>query len=168
MKRRIRICILVLLLSLLCACKETPTEPFRFAEYTFADTTFIYDGAFYDVSTRVPSINAITSVETVGRKLVIECHVGPKNSVYCIFDAERGAFDKDIFGCNLTWHANDISTAVYSFRSDVCSYDGTILKSYALTDGAYIRDLAFSEDNTALTVTIWGESEDRTDTIKLK
>ncbi len=169
MKKRthILVWILILLLTLFCACKETPAEPFQFAEYTFADTTFTYDGEHYDVSTRAPLINAIRSVETVGRKLVIQCHTGPKNAVYCIFDAEQKTFEQDIIGCNLTWHSNDLSTAVYSFWSDVRMYDGTILKSYELTDGAYILDLAFSEDNTRLIVTIWGESEDDTDTISL-
>ena len=137
-------------------------------EFSFEGTVFHYGGHDYDVSSRAGPINSILSAVPVGQKIVIECHVGPKNGVYCIFDTETASFDEDIIGDHLIWHSDDITTAVYSFWSEVYAYDGTFLKSYDLAEDAYLYDLAFSDDHTELEVTIvHGDGTDETDTIGL-
>lgn len=60
------------------------TPSFEEKDFLFEDTTFYYDGQGYDVASRVESINSILSAIQVGEKIVVECHVGPKNGVYCI------------------------------------------------------------------------------------
>ena len=66
------------------------------ARFSFEGTVFHYGNHDYDVSTRNQSINSILSAVPVGQKIVIKCHVGPKNGVYCIFDTESESFDEDI------------------------------------------------------------------------
>lgn len=113
-------------------------------------------------------INSIIDVIPVGEKIVVECHVGPKNAVYCIFDTTSQSFESDLIGCNLIWYDNDIKTAVYSFWSDIYAYDGSVIKSYDFTDNEFISDLMFSDDNTKLIVTICtDDGGERSDTIEL-
>lgn len=108
------------------------------------------------------------SVTPAREKLVIECHVGPKNSIYCIFDTKSKCFDTDLTGNHLTWYNNDITTSVYSFWSDVYAYDGSIIKAYDLAENEFIHDLAFSDHDTKLNVTIiCDEGTERIDTIDL-
>ena len=66
------------------------------ARFSFEGTVFHYGNHDYDVSARNQSINSILSAVPVGQKIVIKCHVGPKNGVYCIFDTESESFDEDI------------------------------------------------------------------------
>ena len=142
------------------------------AEYSFDRTTFYYGDSSYDLTSRCEAINSILSVAPVGEKLVIECHVGPKNGVYCIFDTKSKAFDTDLVGANLTWYNDDITTSVYSFWSDVYAYDGSIVKSYDLAENEFIYDLTLSDNGTngtKLNVTIVCiDGTDRTDTINLQ
>lgn len=70
------------------------------------------------------------------------------------FDTVSKSFKADIRGNHLIWYHDDITTAVYSFWSDVYSYDGSLIQSYDLAENEFIYDLAFSEENTQLTVTI--------------
>lgn len=138
------------------------------ANFSFEGTIFHYGTHDYDVSSRNQSINGILSAIPVGQKIVIECHVGPKNGVYCIFDTESESFDEDIIGNNLIWHSDDIATSVYSFWSEVHTYDGDIIKTYNLAEDALIYDLKFSDDCTKIDVTIVDDDgTDETDTIAL-
>lgn len=138
------------------------------ASFSFEGTVFHYGTHDYDVSSRNQSINSILSAIPVGQKIVIECHVGPKNGVYCIFDTESESFDDDIIGNNLIWHSDDIATAVYSFWSEVHTYDGGIIKTYDLAEDALIYGLKFSDDCTKIDVTIMhDDGTDETDTIAL-
>lgn len=114
------------------------------AEFSFEGTVFHYETHDYDVSSRNQSINSILSAVPVGQKIVIECHAGPKNGVYCIFDTESESFDEDIMGNHLTWHSDDITTSVYSFWSEVHTYDGSVIKTYDLAEDALIYGLKFS------------------------
>lgn len=91
-------------------------------EFSFEGTIFHYGEQSYDVTSRVEAINSILSAVPVGDKIVIECHVGPKNGVYCIFNTVSESFETDIYGNHLIWHSDDITTAVYSFWSDVYTY----------------------------------------------
>lgn len=136
--------------------------------FSFDGTVFHYGDHDYDLSDRVETINSIVSILPAGNKIVIQCHVGPKNGIYCIFDTESQTFDDDIRGNNLIWHDDDITTAVYSFGSGIYAYDGSLIKSYELTDSAYIYDLAFDDHNTRLNVTIFRIDDDEMeDTIAL-
>lgn len=138
------------------------------SEFSFEKTTFHYGEHSYDLTSRVKAINHILSAVLVGEKIVIEGHAGPKNGVYCIFDTVDETFDSDLKGNHLTWYNDDITTAVYSFWSDVYAYDGNIIRSYDLTENEFIYDLAFSDDHTALRVTIVAEDEtERVDIIRL-
>ena len=104
----------------------------------------------------------------VGEKIVVECHVGPKNEVYCIFDTVSKSFVGDLTGNHLIWYDNDITTAIYSFWSDIYTYDGSIIKSYDLAENESIYDLAFSDHNTKLIVTITcDDGTERTEIIDL-
>ncbi len=123
-------------------------------ECSFEGTMFHYGEQSYDVTSRVEAITSILSAVPVGEKIVIECHVGPKNGVYCIFDTVSQSFERDIFGNHLIWHSDDITTAVYAFWSDIYTYDGTIIRSYDLPENDLIYDLAYSDEHTKLSVTI--------------
>lgn len=135
--------------------------------FSFEGTVFHYGTYDYDVSSRNQSINSILSAIPVGQKIVIECHVGPKNGIYCIFDTESGSFDEDIIGNNLKWHSDDITTAVYSFWSEIHTYDGSVIKTYDLSEDSYIYDLAFCDNYEELDVTIVHDDDTETDTIIL-
>lgn len=134
---------------------EPPEEtgPAGETGFSFEGTVFQYGERSYDLSRRAPSINSILSAVPAGKKLVLECHAGPQNGVYCVFDTESETFDEDIAGNHLIWHSGDITTAVYSFWSGVYAYGGGLIKEYDLPEGAFIYDLAFSKDFTKLHVT---------------
>ena len=139
--------------------------------FSFEHTTFRYGEREYDMTLRNPSINSILSAEPVGDKIVVECHVGPHNGVYCIFDTASETFEKDIVGHHLIWHSDDITTAVYGFWSAVYTYDGSLIKNYDLdelaVDGGMIYEMRFSDDHTKLYVTIVYNEDEETDTIDI-
>ncbi len=137
------------------------------ASFSFEGSIFHYGTYDYDVSSRNQSINSILSAIPVGQKIVIECHVGPKNGVYCIFDTESESFDEDIIGNNLIWHSDDITTAVYSFWSEIHTYDGNVIKTYDLAEDSHIYGLAFCDNYAKLDVTIAHNDGTETDTIAL-
>lgn len=156
------------LLSVLLCPPQVAGLPQEATIYSFEGTIFQYKGADYDVSCLEFGINDISSVSCAGEKIVLECHVGPKNGVYCIFDTGSESFEQTIDGCHLIWHSDDITTSVYSFWSDICTYDGEVIKSYDLEEYECIYDLAFTEDNRKLDVTILlGDGSLQTDTIDL-
>ena len=123
-------------------------------KFSFEGTIFRYGEQSYDVTTCEEAINCILSADSVGEKIVIKCHVGPNNGVYCIFNTVSESFETNIYGSHLIWHSGDITTGVYAFWSDIYTYDGKIIKSYDLADGNYIYDLAYSDNHTKLKVTI--------------
>lgn len=136
--------------------------------FSFEGTVFHYGEQDYDVTSRVEAINSIMDAIPVGEKIIVECHVGPKNSVYCIFDINSQSFENDLIGCNLIWYDNDIKTAVYSFWSDIYAYDGNVIKSYDFVGNEFIAGLMFSEDKTKLIITICTDEDgERSDTIEL-
>ena len=179
--KRMLITVIILFAFLLSSCGQTATsniddkeqaqnktQSSEVNEYSFDGTAFYYEEDNYDLTSRSEAINSILSVTPAGEKLVIECHVGPKNSIYCIFDTKSKSFDTDLTGNHLTWHNNDITTSVYSFWSDVYAYDGSIIKSYDLAENEFIHDLAFSDHDTKLNVTIMrDDGTERIDTIEL-
>ena len=137
-------------------------------DFSFEETTFYYGKHDYDVTSRSKSINSILSAVPVGEKIIVACHAGPKNEIYCIFDTVSKSFVADLKGNHLIWYNDDITTAVYSFWSDIYTYDGSIVKSYDLAENELIYDLALSDNNTKLIVTITCDNgSERTDVISL-
>ncbi len=148
---------LILLLLSSCGLQSDSNEPkdgtvlsAAPGQFSFEGTTFFYDGT----GCALKSITGIEAATPVGDKIVVTGHDGPKNGIYFIFDTESKSFVAELVGHHLIWHDDDITTAVYAYWSDVCTYDGTVIKSYGLPENAWIYDLAFSDDYTKLTVTI--------------
>ena len=83
---------------------EDTQQSAELSEFSFEGTTFFYGEHSYDLSSRVKAINSILSAVPVGEKLVVECHVGPKNGVYCISDL---AFSDDHTKLNVTIRGED-------------------------------------------------------------
>lgn len=123
-------------------------------------TTISYGSKTYNLSQRNNSINAITNQYQIGNYLIFEGHTGPKNGVYFIFNIVTQTFEPDLQGANLTWYGNDIRSVVYSFRSDVYAYDGTLLASFPLNEGDYINGLLYLNDPTQIEVQIMTASGD--------
>lgn len=137
-------------------------------EFSFEGTVFRYGEQDYDITLRSQSINSILTAVPVGNKIVIECHVGPKNGIYCIFNTVSRSFEKDIEGHNLIWHSDDIATAVYAFWSEIHTYNGSMIKKYNLEENELIYGLEYAESNTKLKVTIvCDDGTERTDIIDL-
>ena len=148
--------------SLLSGAPAEGAEP----QVEISDVYFTYGSKQYDLSERNGSINEITDSFQIGQYLVLEGHTGPKHNVYCVFNTLTETFEKDITGANLTWHRNDIRTAIYSFWNDVINYDGTLLGSFDLGEGEYIDALAYNDDGTEIEVGIASNTDDsRTETI---
>lgn len=132
------------------------------------NTVFTYDGESYDLSERNENINAIAGWALVGQYLVFEGHVGPNNSIYCIFDTDSKSFEPDIAGAHLIFCGDDIATGIYSFWSDVYAYDGTLLGSYELEESEFIYALRYSENASRVEVDIVSDTGDhRTEYIDL-
>lgn len=180
--KRILIVLVIFLILISSSCgqnkdlrqNEIPNSPDNvpqssdLKEFSFEGTTFYYGEDSYDITLRMEEINAILSAVSVGDRIVISCHVGPKNGVYCIFDTGSESFEKEILGNHLIWHSDDITTAVYSFWSDIYIYDGNLIKSYDLAENELIYELAYSDNNTKLNVTIvCDDGTERIDVIDL-
>lgn len=132
---------------------------------TVFSSIFTYHGVDYDLAERNQSINALMGQYPVGKYIVVEGHTGPKNIIYCVFDTEAEQFIKDFAGTNLIWRGDDLTTAVYTFWSEIYDYEGRSLGSVELPeDGSFIRKLAFSEDGTGLIATILTSGGDEVET----
>lgn len=130
------------------------------------DTSFTYDGVQYDLAERNEMINEITDYHQIGEYLVLEGHVGPKHNIYCVFNTSTHSFERDIAGANLTWRGNDINTAIYSYLSNVFTYDGRCLASYELTESEYIYSLDYTEDGPQIEALIISDNgNERTEII---
>ena len=53
-------------------------------------------------------------------------------------------------------YGDDVNTIVYSLWGDILNYNGEALTSYDLQEPEFISNLSYSEDGTALNVTIRG------------
>ena len=138
-------------------------------QIAISDVYFTYGEKQYDLSERNGSINEITDCFQIGEYLVLEGHTGPKHNVYCVFNTHTETFETDIAGANLTWHGEDIHTAVYAFWNEVFTYDGRLLASLDLTESEYIYALEYSDDGTQIEAEILSNTGDgRTETIPVK
>ena len=144
-----------------------PSPAAEFAPYSVDGPVFTYDGTAYDLQEISPLIDTTLSCRTAGNYIVLEGHVNPRNSVYCIFDTDTRAFVRDIAGANLTWYDDDITTAVYNFWSEIYDYDDNLIATADTGENGFIRSLTFSEDRTALEVTVENGTGTEVQTIPL-
>lgn len=135
-------------------CNSTTEGNMIVDNVTTEGPIFTYGDNRYDLSERNDMINDIMGFTPVGCHIIIEGHTGPKHAVYSIFNTETQEFEKDIVGANLIFYNDDIDTVLYSFWSDICAYDGTLLYSCDLEEDEFIRSLSFTEDHNAVEVAI--------------
>lgn len=130
---------------------ETALKP---EAVTLQGLTLTCNGHNYDLTERSPAITAVTRMEWVGEELLLECHTGPKNNLYLVFDPRTETFVKELAGTHLIWKGEDLTTAVYAFWGDICTWDGTVLTTVDLGETGYVSDLYFTGDETQIAVTI--------------
>lgn len=110
---------------------------------TLDSTTVSFGKKSWDFAGQYPSLSGFEGSETVGNYLVVTGRLGKKNDLYVVFNAIDGTLLKTFPGNNLIWQGNDLSTAVYSYRSDVYALNGTKLAALELASGEEISGLAF-------------------------
>ena len=142
------------------ADSDAITSSLEIPDFSVSGTVITYKGTSYDLAERQGSINAINFCVPVGEVIVISCHTGPKNAVYCLFNTATQSFLNDMIGGNLIWYNDNIETSVYSFWNDVMLYDGTTIKSLNLNDPEYIDGLAYVNGYKQIEVKIKDDSDD--------
>lgn len=137
------------------------------AEPSIQGMDFTYGGHTYDLTERSPAITSITAMEEVGGQILLECHTGPKNNIYIVFDLQTETFIKELAGTHLIWKGEDLTTAVYAFWGDICTYDGTVVAELDLGEKDYVSDLSFIEDGEQVKVEITKNGESGTQLVAL-
>lgn len=127
---------------------------------SYAGTVFVYEDLFYNISDRVPGVNAILSCTMAGKHVVINGHISPKNGAYLLFNTETKQFEDEIYGSNFIWYDDDITTAVYAFWNEIHRYDGSLVGTVLMTEDSYLYDLEFAENHSKVRATIMTESGD--------
>ncbi len=125
---------------------------------TLDSTTVSFGKKSWDFAGQYPSLSGFEGSETVGNYLVVAGRLGKKNDLYVVFNAIDGTLLKTFPGNNLIWQGNDLSTAVYSYRSDVYALNGTKLAALELASGEEISGLAFAPDGVSIIATVSGKS----------
>ena len=125
---------------------------------TLDSTTGSFGKKSWDFAGQYPSLSGFEGSETVGNYLVVTGRLGKKNDLYVVFNAIDGTLLKTFPGNNLIWQGNDLSTAVYSYRSDVYALNGTKLAALELASGEEISGLAFAPDGVSIIATVSGKS----------
>lgn len=121
---------------------------------TLDSTTVSFGKKSWDFAGQYPSLSGFEGSETVGNYLVVTGRLGKKNDLYVVFNAIDGTLLKTFPGNNLIWQGNDLSTAVYSYRSDVYALNGTKLAALELASGEEISGLAFAPDGVSIIATV--------------
>lgn len=129
------------------------------------DTTIYIDRKSWDFAGQYPSLSGFEGSETVGNYLVVTGRLGKKNDLYVVFNAIDGTLLKTFPGNDLIWQGDDLSTAVYSYRSDVYALNGTKLAALDLASGEEISGLAFAPDGVSIIATVSGKSGERKVTV---
>lgn len=130
---------------------ETALKP---EAVTLQGLTLTCNGHNFDLTERSPAITAVTRMEWVGEELLLECHTGPKNNLYLVFDPRTETFVKELAGTHLIWKGEDLTTAVYAFWGDICTWDGTVLATLNLGETGYVSDLSFTENGEQVAVIV--------------
>lgn len=132
---------------------------------TLDSTTVSFGKKSWDFAGQYPSLSGFEGSETVGNYLVVTGRLGKKNDLYVVFNAIDGTLLKTFPGNNLIWQGDDLSTAVYSYWSDVYVLNGTKLAALELASGEEISGLAFAADGVSIIATVSGKSGERKVTI---
>ena len=132
---------------------------------TLDSTTVSFGKKSWDFAGQYPSLSGFEGSETVGNYLVVTGRLGKKNDLYVVFNAIDGTLLKTFPGNNLIWQGNDLSTAVYSYWSDVYALNGTKLAALELASDEEISGLAFAPDGVSIIATVSGKSGERKVTV---
>lgn len=129
------------------------------------DTTIYIDRKSWDFAEQYPSLKGFEDIGTAGNYFVTFGSLGEKNDLYVVFNFVAGTLLKTFPGNNLIWQGDDLSTAVYSYRSDVYALNGTKLAALELASGEEISGLAFAPDGVSIIATVSGKSGERKVTV---
>lgn len=129
------------------------------------DTTIYIDRKSWDFAEQYPSLKGFEDIGTAGNYFVALGSLGEKNGLYVVFNFVAGTLLKTFPGNNLIWQGDDLSTAVYSYRSDVYALNGTKLAALDLASGEEISGLAFAPDGVSIIATVSGKSGERKVTV---
>ena len=129
------------------------------------DTTIYIDRKSWDFAEQYPSLKGFEDIGTAGNYFVAFGRLGEKNDLYVVFNFVAGTLLKTFPGNNLIWQGDDLSTAVYSYRSDVYALNGTKLAALELASGEEISGLAFAPDGVSIIATVPGKSGERKVTV---
>ena len=129
------------------------------------DTTIYIDRKSWDFAEQYPSLKGFEDIGTAGNYFVAFGSLGEKNNLYVVFNFVAGTLLKTFPGNNLIWQGDDLSTAVYSYRSDVYALNGTKLAALELASGEEISGLAFAPDGVSIIATVSGKSGERKVTV---
>ena len=132
---------------------------------TLDSTTVSFGKKSWDFAGQYPSLSGFEGSETVGNYLVVTGRLGKKNDLYVVFNAIDGTLLKTFPGNNLIWQGNDLSTAVYSYWSDIYALNGTKLAALDLASGEEISGLAFAPDGVSIIATVSGKNGERKVTV---
>lgn len=129
------------------------------------DTTIYIDRKSWDFAEQYPSLKGFEDIGTAGNYFVAFGSLGEKNDLYVVFNFVAGTLLKTFPGNNLIWQGDDLSTAVYSYRSDVYALNGTKLAALELASGEETSGLAFAPDGVSIIATVSGKSGERKVTV---
>lgn len=129
------------------------------------DTTIYIGRKSWDFAEQYPSLKGFEDIGTAGNYFVAFGSLGEKNDLYVVFNFVAGTLLKTFPGNNLIWQGNDLSTAVYSYRSDIYALNGTKLAALELASGEEISGLAFAPDGVSIIATVSGKSGERKVTV---
>lgn len=129
------------------------------------DTTIYIDRKSWDFAEQYPSLKGFEDIGTAGNYFVAFGSLREKNDLYVVFNFVAGTLLKTFPGNNLIWQGDDLSTAVYSYWSDIYALNGTKLAALELTSGEEISGLAFAPDGVSIIATVSGKSGERKVTV---
>ena len=129
------------------------------------DTTIYIDRKSWDFAEQYPSLKGFEDIGTAGNYFVAFGSLGEKNDLYVVFNFVAGTLLKTFPGNNLIWQGSDLSTAVYSYRSDIYALNGTKLAALELASGEEISGLAFAPDGVSIIATVSGKNGERKVTV---
>ena len=129
------------------------------------DTTIYIDRKSWDFAEQYPSLKGFEDIGTAGNYFVAFGSLGEKNGLYVVFNFVAGTLLKTFPGNNLIWQGDDLSTAVYSYWSDIYALNGTKLAALDLASGEEISGLAFAPDGVSIIATVSGKSGERKVTV---
>lgn len=129
------------------------------------DTTIYIDRKSWDFAEQYPSLKGFEDIGTAGNYFVALGSLGEKNDLYVVFNFVAGTLLKTFPGNNLIWQGDDLSTAVYSYWSDIYALNGTKLAALDLASGEEISGLAFAPDGVSIIATVSGKSGERKVTV---